>query len=160
MRAHIHLLLVCMLAVASLTGCARRVVQTKFNHRTLRQIQIAGHVRWTGRLPGGKITVTATPVPQSIAAIGSITSDHYLSRPDAGVESYDFHLGIVTALEISSRERHWPFGLWRPRPPRREIHTVQYYVVTVVAPPGWRATPAMRKILQSTRNADFVLTRR
>ena len=159
MRAYVHWLLVSILTVTSLTGCARRVSETRFKYRPLRQIHIAGHIRWTGQIPGRSIKVSATPVPQSIAGAGSDTFTQYLSRPGAGIADYEFgRLSLVTAIEVSSRVRKWPLGPWKARPLHRETRTVNYYVVRVIAPPGWRVTPPMRKISRSTRNADFVLT--
>jgi len=159
MRAYVHWLLVSILTVTSLTGCARRVSETRFKYRPLRQIHIAGHIRWTGQIPGRSIKVSATPVPQSIAGAGSSSLEQYILRPNAGTAENDLgDLSKVTGVEVSSRVRKWPLGPWKAGRPRRETGTVKYYVVKVVAPPGWRVTPPMRKISRSTRNADFVLT--
>ena len=130
MRVNKCSLLVCMLAVASLPGCPRRVVETKFNYRALREIEIAGHIRWTGRIPGDRITLSATPVPQSIAGAGSSSLEQYILRPNAGTAEYDLgDLSMVTGVEVSSRVRKWPLGPWKAGRPRRETRTVKYYGV-------------------------------
>jgi hypothetical protein len=160
-RPYVPVVLICLLALTPLEGCRWRRSVTTFTYRQLRQIHVAGHVRWSGQVPRPTLRVLATSFPQSIAGTGSYELTLVLPRSRTGSVEYDLgDLDMVTAAEESRRVRSSPLGSWKARPTRHRIFTVKYYVVRVVPPPGWRAIPASREVRTTTEKADFVLTTR
>jgi hypothetical protein len=130
----------------------------KTTYQTRKKIAVAGQVSWRGNVKGN-IKVTATAVPPLMPGAGPEGSvdfgSRWLKSSASGVYALPYNFAELTTVwqEVLVRATGNP----PPPMPKLSTHVAQYYLIEVLAPPGWKAVPAQIKVTSSTKKADFVL---